>query len=132
MILAGNREVDLSIRHLFLVVFSSRSRGAEGAMPPPPQSPVKISYKKDGHQRRLHRFHVSQPHPTLTRPLDPLLVFIEGLSLTVADSGYSVRRGTNPYTKAMCFAGFFFLFFFKNSHKFGTMVSSGILNTSAI
>ena len=40
-----------------------------------------------------------------------LVVFIEGLSLTVADSGYSVRRGTNPYRKAMSCAGFFFLFF---------------------
>ena len=36
---------------------SSRSRGAEGAMAPP--GPVKISHKKDGHQRRPHRFHVS-------------------------------------------------------------------------
>ena len=34
--------------------------------------PVKISHKKDGHQRRLHRFHVSSASP-LTRPLDPLL-----------------------------------------------------------
>ena len=26
-----------------------------------PLSPVKISHKKDGRQRRLHRFHVSRP-----------------------------------------------------------------------
>ena len=43
--------------------------GAEGAMAPP--GPVKIGHKKDGCQRRLHRFHVSWP--PLTRPLDPLL-----------------------------------------------------------
>ena len=50
--------------------FSSGSGGgAEGAMAPP--SPVKISHKKDGHWRRPHRFHVSQP--PLTQPLDPLL-----------------------------------------------------------
>ena len=49
---------------------SSGSRGgAEGAMAPP--GPVKIGHKKDGHQRRPHRFHVSRP--PLTRPLDPLL-----------------------------------------------------------
>ena len=30
--------------------------GAEGAMPP-----VKISHKKDGRQRRPHRFYVSAP-----------------------------------------------------------------------
>ena len=45
--------------------------GSEGAMPPPP-GPVKISHKKDGHQRWLHRFHVSHPLP-LTQPLDLLL-----------------------------------------------------------
>ena len=28
-----------------------------------PPGPVKIGYKKDGHQRRPHRFHVSQPPP---------------------------------------------------------------------
>ena len=27
----------------------------------PPNSPVKISHKKDGCQRRTHRFHVSWP-----------------------------------------------------------------------
>ena len=41
----------------------------EGAMAPP--GPVKIGHKKDGRQRRPHRFHVSQL--PLTRPLDPLL-----------------------------------------------------------
>ena len=48
----------------------SRGGGAEGAMPPP--SPVQISHKKDGCQRRLHRFHVSWAPPT--RPLDPMLL----------------------------------------------------------
>ena len=36
----------------------------EGAMTPPP-GPVKISHKKDGRQRRQHRFHVSRPPPPL-------------------------------------------------------------------
>ena len=44
--------------------------GAKGAMAPP--WPCKIGHKKDGCQRRPHRFHVSRP--PLTRPLDPLLV----------------------------------------------------------
>ena len=35
--------------------------GAEGAMALP--SPVQISHKKDGRQRRPHRFHVSCPPP---------------------------------------------------------------------
>ena len=43
--------------------------GAEGAMAPP--SPVEISHKKDGCQRRPHRFHVSWPPPT--QPLDLML-----------------------------------------------------------
>ena len=28
-----------------------------------PPGPVKIGHKKDGHQRRPHRFHVSRPPP---------------------------------------------------------------------
>ena len=48
---------------------SSGSRGAKGAMAPP--GPVKIGHKKDGCQRRPHRFHVSWP--PLTQLLDPLL-----------------------------------------------------------
>ena len=36
--------------------------GGRGAMPPP-SGPVKISHKKDGCQRRPHRFHVSRPLP---------------------------------------------------------------------
>ena len=35
--------------------------GARGPCPSP--GPVKISHKKDGCQRRPHRFHVSRPHP---------------------------------------------------------------------
>ena len=34
-------------------------QGARGPCPPP--RPVKISHKKDGHQRRPHRFHISRP-----------------------------------------------------------------------
>ena len=37
-------------------------------MPPPPPSPVQISHKKDGHQRRPHRFHVSCPSPLPPHP----------------------------------------------------------------
>ena len=40
---------------------SSGSRGGRGGHAPPP-GPVKIGHKKDGRQRRLHRFHVSR-HP---------------------------------------------------------------------
>ena len=43
--------------------------GGKGAIPP---GPAKISYKKDGRQRQLHRFPVSWPP---TRLLDPLLQF---------------------------------------------------------
>ena len=35
--------------------------GCRGATPPP--GPVKISHKKDGHRRSLHRFHVYCPPP---------------------------------------------------------------------
>ena len=36
------------------------SRGCHG-----PPSPVRVSHKKDGHQRRPYRFHVSRPPPYL-------------------------------------------------------------------
>ena len=52
---------------------SSGSRGGRGGHAPP--GPVKIGHKKDGRQRWPHRFHVSSA-PPLTRPLDPLLVWI--------------------------------------------------------
>ena len=41
--------------------------GRRGAMAHP--GPVKISHKKEGRQRWLHRFHVSRP-PPLNQPLD--------------------------------------------------------------
>ena len=48
----------------YLVNFSSGSRGGREGHAPPPSSSVKISHKKDGRQRRLHRFHVSRlPFP---------------------------------------------------------------------
>ena len=47
---------------------SSGSRGCWGGHAP---GPMKISHKKNGRQRRTHRFHVSRP--PLTRPLDLLL-----------------------------------------------------------
>ena len=51
-----------SLKVLLSMGGSSGSRGgAEGAMAPP--GPVKISHKKDGRQRRPHRFHVSWPPP---------------------------------------------------------------------
>ena len=40
---------------------SGSGGGTEGAMAPP--GPVKIGHKKDGRQRRPHRFHVSRPPP---------------------------------------------------------------------
>ena len=40
-----------------------------------PPGPVKTSHKKDGRQRRPHRFHVSWPPPT--RPLDPMLCSLQ-------------------------------------------------------
>ena len=43
--------------------------GGQGDHAPP--QPCKKSNKKDGHQIRPHRFHVSRPPPT--RPLEPLL-----------------------------------------------------------
>ena len=63
--------------------FSKHSSGSGGGPrgPWPPPGPVKIGHKKDGRQRRLHRFHVSRP--PLTRPLDPLLkhLFVTSLLL---------------------------------------------------
>ena len=59
----------------FVQVLSRRNAVAdpEGPRGPcPTLGPVKINHKKDGRQRRPHRFHVSCP-PPLTRPLDPLL-----------------------------------------------------------
>ena len=49
-----------SINGSKMVVYSvADPGGAEGAMPS--LSPVKISHKKDGHQRQPHRFHISHP-----------------------------------------------------------------------
>ena len=53
--------------------------GAEGAMASP--SPVQTSHKKDGRQRRPHRFHVScPPHPTAGSDADPGIFSIGLLS----------------------------------------------------
>ena len=46
-----------------LLPASSGSRGSRGGHAPPPPGRVKISYKKDGHKRQPHRFHVSHPPP---------------------------------------------------------------------
>ena len=42
---------------------SSGSRGGPRGPWPPRPGPVKIGHKKDGCQRRPHRFHVSRPPP---------------------------------------------------------------------
>ena len=60
-----------------------------------PPSPVEISHKKDSHQRRPHRFHVSCPLPT--QPLDPMLpdeVVVLFVSVKISFSGkyYAVDR----------------------------------------
>ena len=47
-----------AIPSIILAMVDKWIQGGEGAMPP---GPVKISHKKDGHQRRLHRFRVSWP-----------------------------------------------------------------------
>ena len=77
---------------MIIYFISSGSRGAEGAMAPP--SPVKIGHKKDGHQRRPHRFHVSRP--SLTRPLDPLL-FISQMSSVIRFC--QLTQGLHNYIK---------------------------------
>ena len=79
---------------------------------PPSLGPVKISHKKDGHQRQSHRVHVSRP-PSLPghwiRYCDravrlslfeqnEALIALEIpslLSLSVADPGFP-RGGANP------------------------------------
>ena len=65
---ASQHEVKQTLYRLRCAV-SARLVGPEPAMYPggpcPPPGPVKISHKKDGHQIRPHRFHVSYPPPTL-------------------------------------------------------------------
>ena len=54
--------MDLSRLSLTVSWLSSGSRGGpRGPWPPP--GPVKIGHKKDGRQRRPHRFHVSRSPP---------------------------------------------------------------------
>ena len=73
-LVCGNFEQFLAVTILYTLALSASSEssfwgGGEGAMTP--AGSVKISHKKDGRQRRPHRFRVSRP--PLTRPLDPLL-----------------------------------------------------------
>ena len=75
-LVCGNFEQFLAVTIVYTLALSASSeysfwRGGEGAMTP--AGPVKISHKKDGRQRRPHRFRVSRSPPPLTRPLDPLL-----------------------------------------------------------
>ena len=72
----GGREHAKFSRKLHEIERIWTPRGGRASLTPPldppmvcPPSPVKISHKTDGGQRRSHRFHVS---PTI-RPLDPLL-----------------------------------------------------------
>ena len=60
-----DNQVQVRIRSILIIsvmasVADRRGRVAKGAMPPhpPPPGSVKISHKKDGHQRQPHRFHV--------------------------------------------------------------------------
>ena len=51
--------------HFFLSIVLHEAVADPGGVPrgPCPPSPVQISHKKDGRQRRPHRFHVSCPPP---------------------------------------------------------------------
>ena len=74
-----------------------------GARGPCPPGPVKIGHKKDGRQRRPHRFHVSRP-PPLTRPLDPLLTYdiicmkLYRLEDPFQDTSQSRNKNIDPIT----------------------------------
>ena len=46
--------------YVLFVLSTVADPGGRGDHDPPPPRPVKISHKKDGCQRRPHRFHVSQ------------------------------------------------------------------------
>ena len=75
---------------------SSGSRGAEGAMAP--AGPVKISHKKDGHQRQPHRFHVSRPPPLPGRWIRYCKILLTGLLLTnLTNYTYCYKRQTIVY-----------------------------------
>ena len=56
-----------------LLITSSGSKGGQGGHGP--LCLLNISHKKDGYQRRPHRFHISWS--PLTRPVDPLLITYE-------------------------------------------------------
>ena len=56
--LHGTPKRETVVSFLAAVLEAVADPGERGTWPP---GPVKISHKKDGHQRRPHRFHVSQP-----------------------------------------------------------------------
>ena len=95
--------INASVRCECSLNASSRSGGGGGRgghIPDP--GPVKISHKKDGHQRRPHRIHVSRP--PLTRPLDPILnaysnVNLISLRLRVAEGRSTCRTGSLTNTE---------------------------------
>ena len=81
---------------------SSGSGGVPRGPCPPPPSPVEITHKKDGHQRRPHRFHVScpLPHPAAGSDADVLFMGpLIPLFRTSGDvsSGFQSQTG-QPYS----------------------------------
>ena len=58
----------------------------------PSPGPVKISHKKDGHQRRPHRFHV--PRPPFTRPPDRLLLQLNSPDFPTVSCSYDYLIST--------------------------------------
>ena len=55
------------------------------AIPPLPDGPVKISHKKDGRQRRRHRFHVSCPPYPATGSATVIIFFYPYFPETLDD-----------------------------------------------
>ena len=64
--------IELRFKTLYQVLHEVHFEGGITRVADLAPGPVKISHKKDGCQRRPHRFHVSCPLP-LTRLQDPLL-----------------------------------------------------------
>ena len=68
---------------------SSGSRGGRGGHGPP--GPVKKGHKKDGRQRRPHRFHVSRPPPYPVAGSATVLTLPSYTILMTACSVFSLR-----------------------------------------
>ena len=63
-----------------------------------PPSPVEISHKKDGRQRRPHRFHVSCPLPT--QPLDPMLIVYRSKQPLTRNLSFSKMLGLSVHKES--------------------------------